>query len=362
MTDAVQGQPVPLVAEFFQYAGGPAIDVTNLRYTIVRLSDSFAVLGPTAVSIVHVATGVYSFTWAVPVNQAVGQYAVVWTATEAQASEVFAVLPSTSGQGPSAGPCAGWDAPIWTCALSPVAAAVSGTAVAAAADVLYALTGRHLGSCQLTVRPCRQDCGGTWPFAGAYWWEMGVYPRPVFYQGVWTNLTCSSCQNGCSCGVVQEALLPAPVSQVLQVKVDGVVLDPTAYRVDDWRRLVRLDGGSWPLCNDLSKADTAAGTWSVTLTVGEPVSTLGQLALGELATQFAKLIACESDCVIPRPVQQLVRQGVTMNFLDPNTVFTEGRLGLYLCDLFISTVNPHGLASRSQVYDVDAAGYRITNT
>lgn len=261
-------------------------------------------------------------------------------------------------------PCAGWDQPTWTCTLTPAAQAVTGAAVAAAADVLYALTGRHLGTCALTIRPCRRDClgSGAWPFSGFYWWEMGMYPRPVFYNGVWLNLTCGSCVGGCSCSIVSEALLPAPVASVTQVKVDGAILAPTAYRVDDWRLLVRTDGGQWPICNDLSKADTEVGTWSVSLTVGETVSPLGQLALGELATQFAKLIACEDDCVIPRPVQQLVRQGVTMNFLDPNQVFTEGRLGLYLCDLFISAENPHGLVQRSQWYDVDSPGYRITNT
>jgi hypothetical protein len=266
------------------------------------------------------------------------------------------------------GPCEGWDQPIWSCALSPAAAAVSGTAVQAAADVLYALTGRHLGTCTLTVRPCRRSCfGGSWPYAG-YWWEMGVYPRPVFYSGVWYNITCGGCgSGGCSCSVVEEALLPSPVAAVLQVKVDGVILSPSAYRVDENRLLVRTDGGRWPTCNDLTKADTEVGTWSVTLTAGGPaVSTLGKMALGELATQFAKLLACDEDCLMPRPVQQLVRQGVTMNFLDPNLVFTQGRLGLYLCDLFISAENPHQLTQASTVYDVDAGSdgqpWRITNT
>lgn len=262
-------------------------------------------------------------------------------------------------------PCPGveWSTPIWTAALTPAEQAVTGTAVAAAADVLYALTGRHLGTCQLTIRPCRRGaCGEDWPFLGR-WWEMGIYPRPVFYQGVWYNIACGSCANGCSCSVVEEARMPVPVASVSQVKVDGVVLDPSAYRVDDWRLLVRTDGGRWPICNDLSKDDTQVGTWSVTLTTGEAVSTLGKMALGELATQFAKLLADDgTGCEIPRPVQQVVRQGVTMNFLDPNMVFTEGRLGLYLCDLFISIENPNGMAQRSEVYDIDSPGYRITNT
>jgi len=259
------------------------------------------------------------------------------------------------------GPCDGWTNVIWTCALTPAMQAVTGTAVSAASEVLWALTGRRLGTCTVTVRPCRSSCfGDGFPFN--QWWQLGMWPRPFFYQGVWYNLTCGSCTSGCSCSFVSEALLPSPVNAVSQVKVDGVVLDPSQYRVDDWRKLVRLGGNQWPICNDLTKADTEVGTWSVTLSFGEAVPALGNLALGELATQLAKLIACDTSCMLPKPVQQLVRQGVTLNFLDPNELFTHGRIGLYLCDLFISTVNPYGLQSASKVYHLDDDPYRYTNT
>lgn len=260
------------------------------------------------------------------------------------------------------GPCSGWSAPIWTCTLSPAEVAVTGIAVQAAADVLYALTGRHIGTCQLTIRPCRKNCyGEVWPFTSG-WWEVGMYPRPVFYQGTWYNVTCGMCTGGCSCASISEILLPGPVASVISVKVDGVVLDPSLYRVDNYRSLVRLGGSSWPICNNLNLADSQVGTWSVTLTQGEAVSPLGQMALGELATEFAKLLACNADCIFAKPVQQLVRQGVTMNFLDPNMLFANGRIGLYLSDLYISVENPHGLQQRSRVYNIDDPGYRITNT
>lgn len=260
------------------------------------------------------------------------------------------------------GPCLGWDQPIWTCVLDPSTAAVTGTAVAAASDILYALTGRRLGTCQVTIRPCRRSCfDNGYPFF-YQWWQLGTYPRPLFFDGVWYNITCGQCTSGCSCSVVSEALMPAPVASITQVKIDGAILDPSAYRVDNWRLLVRTDGGQWPICNDLSKNDTEVGTWSVTLTYGEAVSPLGQMALGELATQFVHLLQCNADCLFPKPIQQLVRQGVTMNFLDPNTLFTEGRIGLYLSDLFISIENPSGLTQAPVVYDIDSPGYRIANT
>jgi hypothetical protein len=265
-------------------------------------------------------------------------------------------------------PCSGWS-PNWSvCDVALLSPAVTGAAVQAATEVLWSLSGRRFGICQLTLRPCRREClGMSWGALSeglvlGSWWQYGTYPRPLFFSGVWYNITCGNgCASECSCSPLSEALLPNPVSAVTQVKVDGVTLDPSAYRVDDWRKLVRV-GGEWPICNDLTKDDTQTGTWSATVQFGEPVPALGQLALGELAYQFAKLLSGNPDCELPSPVSQLVRQGVTMNFLDPNEIFSNGKVGLYLSDLFISTFNPAGLTSRSEVYDIDGPGYRIKGT
>lgn len=269
-----------------------------------------------------------------------------------------------SDEGVDFGPCILWD-PIITCDLPTGAEEVTGTALRAATEVLYNLSGRRYGTCQMSIRPCRASCfGDAWPFLNR-WWSWGSWPRPLFYQGTWYNITCGGCANsssGCSCNIIEEAYLPAPVASVNQVKVDGDILSPTAYRVDDWRILVRTDGGKWPICNDLSKSDDEVGTWSVSLTIGEEVPQLGRLAVGELMCQFTKLLMNDSTCTLPKPVQSIVRQGVTLNFLDPNEVFANGRIGLYLCDLFITTENPHGLMERARAYDVDGDRYRITNT
>jgi hypothetical protein len=182
----------------------------------------------------------------------------------------------------------------------------------------------------------------------------GTYPQPALYAGRWYNITCGSCTTGCSCSSVSEVELPGPVYDVTQVKVDGDILtEGTDYRVDDWRLLVRLGGESWPLCNDLNLADTEDGTWSVTYRRGEPLPELGKLALGALTVEFAKLFLCSSDCKLPKPVQSLSRQGVSLTFVDPNELFQARRTGLYVPDLFINTYNPNNLRRRSQVYDID---------
>ena len=142
-------------------------------------------------------------------------------------------------------------------------------------------------------------------------------PAPALVGGKWFNIACGACSSGCSCSSVSEVVLPYPVASIEAVRVDGVVLDPSAYRVDDWRLLVRLDGGEWPRCNDLNLADTEEGTWSVTAQYGTEVPRLGQLAAGQLATQIAKACAGVSGCLLPSTtVRQVQRQGVTKTFFD----------------------------------------------
>lgn len=264
-------------------------------------------------------------------------------------------------------PGLGWT-PVWdTTQLTGISPAVTGQAIEAASNILWSLSGRRFGLNQLTIRPCRKDClGMDWGIltGGQYgWWQLGgMYPRPMFFNGAWYNLTCGSCTTDCSCSFVSEALLPSPVSSITQVKLDGAVMPTASYRVDDYRKLVRIDGKQWPICNDLNKDDTQVGTWSVNVTFGEDVPTIGKMALGELGLEFAKLLSGNKNCMLPKPVQQIVRQGVTTTFLDPNQLFANGRIGLYLCDLFITTVNPHGLHQFSTVYDIDGSDYRITGT
>jgi len=362
-----QGATANFNAQFSQYAGGAPIDVTGLQWTIYSYAQASNVNGPTNVGITHPATGLYTTSYVIPPNLPVGQYAIIWTANEANTFENFNVITAAQATNDTRDPC-GWGNPVWTCDITSFSPTVTGQAAAAAAEILNGLTGYQFGACQMTIRPCRRSCwDATWPFNYSAWWQFGYWPRPLFYNGVWYNLTCGGCLGDCSCTIISEALLPAPVNTIIEVKVDGVALTPNVdYRLDNYRRLVKLGTGKnaeWPLCNDLSLDDSQVGTWSVTLTVGNPLPMIGSIAYGELASQLAKLIACDESCTLPKPVQQIVRQGVTLNFLDPNEIFANGRIGLYLCDLFITTYNPNKLMNAAAVYDVDATDgqtYRIT--
>lgn len=256
------------------------------------------------------------------------------------------------------GPCSAW-VPIGCQAIPTAGAAISASMLDIAQEILWAKSGRQFDACTVTMRPCRRDCyGAQWPFGFTQWSGGYTYPTPYWWNGQWFNIGCGGCPGTCSCTVLQQIKLPGPVTSITEVKIDGVAITPldgTHFILYDHDTLIRTDGGVWPLCNDLSKPDTAVGTWSVTMQIGVPVPTLGQLALGELWTELVN--ACiGATCKLPAAVQQIVRQGVTQTLFDPNIIFAAGKIGLRMSDLFISTYNPAGIPSRAKMYDPDARG------
>lgn len=260
------------------------------------------------------------------------------------------------------GPCQDW--PIyWTCPerVSTASPTATGLAVSAATSILWALSGRRFDTCTITLRPCRQNCADS----GALWdypiWSGLNYTGP-YADWFWLPSMCGACGNTCSCGAVPEVILPAPVSRIVEVKVDGSPLATGgAYRIDNNRRLVRTDGSDWPRCNNLLLEDTQVGTWSVTAEYGEAVPESGQLAMGELACELLKGMSGE-DCRLPPGVTQLVRQGVTISYPDVGQLLKDGRTGLYLVDLFLASENPFGTKQRARVYSIDQPRSRRTGT
>ncbi|MGW2213193.1 hypothetical protein [Streptomyces sp. NPDC001781] len=247
----------------------------------------------------------------------------------------------------------------WTCDVGGYSPELTGYAVNAATRILWSLSGRRFGLTTAVLRPCAEDCQGVggYPFTGSWEWGAGyALPPWDFYR---TPYCCGGCAGRCSCGLLTGVRLPSPVDSIASVRVDGAVLDPAAYRLDGGQVLVRTDGARWPRCNDLSRPDTAPGTWSVTARLGEPVPDSGRLAMGELACEIAKA-GSGVDCRLPAAVTQLVRQGVTISVPDFGQMLFHGKTGLYLVDMFLTAENPHRLQRRPRVYDVDRIAQRRT--
>ena len=186
----------------------------------------------------------------------------------------------------------------------------------AASSILFRATCRQYpGHCQVTIRPC---------------------------------VSCNCRRSPCSCSArypfidLQERY---PVVSVDEVLLDGAVF--TEWRLDDYHRLVRTDGGCWPSCNDLIEPSTQPNTIEVTYTAGRLPPIELQIAAAELACEMKR--ACNGgDCKFPRNVTSVSRQGVTMNVAAVEAAVGVFGTGLAFVDATVSQYDCR--RSRSRVY------------
>jgi hypothetical protein len=269
---------------------------------------------------------------------------------------------------PGVGPCCVYDLDLSCCLApsgilpdpcllsgQPVSQVIIDNAKLAASQLMWSLTGRQFSVCQVTVRPCRrcQDACCL-PFDG--FWSTGSSGFPwtptLLPSGQWTNVSCN-CQDQCSCINLSEVNLPNPVCSIQEVKIDGVVVDPTTYRVDNFRKLVRLGSDVWPKCNDLTKPDTEVGTWSVKLQYGIAPPQLVLLAAAEMACEIIK--GCVGQpCRLPQRVTSVTRQGISVSFLDDMAFLDKGLTGMYFVDLAARTYNPGRLYRKPIIASPDS--------
>lgn len=264
------------------------------------------------------------------------------------------------------GPCDPW--PVELCCELPedLDPAVVDRWSRVASQTLWRLSGMRWGPCPVTVRPCRRSCLESAPVS----FQAGVGTGPwipyIDAGGAWRNASVCGCKSGCSCGELCEIDLPGPVYDVVEVNDGGQVLTPGAeYRVDAPGKLVRLGGGCWPKCQDMAEPPGEPNTLTVTYRWGLPLDEAAVAAVSELTCQL--ILACLpagtrgcGECRLPGNVTRVVRRGVEIEMADPTVIFSEGRTGLPLVDLWLNTVNPDRLTSPSRVYSVDYRRPRVT--
>lgn len=201
---------------------------------------------------------------------------------------------------------------------------------------LRRLTGYRVGGCPITVRPCKPACCppgfSYFTFAGQSFW-------PQNWNGVWTNC---GCQGACGCKSSCEVVLPAPVGDLVEVKVDGAVIPKTDFRVDNGNILVYQGSGDCPfnMEQDLSLPDTEAGTWSVTYVNSYPPDATASYAAGILALEYAKACSGAKNCRLPSGVREVVRNGVSFEI--EAGAFPNGLTGIREVDGFIGLWRPEG--------------------
>lgn len=249
--------------------------------------------------------------------------------------------------------------PTWVAELDPT---VKARSEQLAWSALQALTGYRLAICPVTVRPCSQGCADaarTWdiaPVTASGYSLGGTFSPGLNMSGAWVN-SCGCKPNGCSCTQLSIARLVGPVGGVAEVWLNGAILDPTAYRVDNGFELVRTDGETWPVCQDMTKPLTEDDTFGVKYYMGIAPDNLAAFSAGMLAVEFAK--ACQGKkCALPPNVQTITRQGVSIEV--SAGLFPGNSTGIHAVDAYIFTLNPYGLKSAPRVSSPDYGRPRMT--
>jgi hypothetical protein len=226
-------------------------------------------------------------------------------------------------------------------------------------SLLASLTAYQIGVCPVTIRPCATACApsGSIPYAIAGGRSSGLGTgaigmlNPYISGGRWYN-ACSCSRGGCGCTSLPTVKLPGPVGKITEVWLDGTLLAPDTYRVDDGFMLVRTDGEDWPACQDLA-ADDHAG-FSVTYYRGAAPNAMTRRAAGVLANEF--LLACDKDdaCRLPSNVTRASRGGESYEF--DRTDFPDGDTNIPEVNAIIRIYNPYGAKAPTTIASPDSLG------
>jgi hypothetical protein len=150
-----------------------------------------------------------------------------------------------------------------------------------ASQIMYRLTGMVFpGVCTSTVRPCRQcDCWSGW----------------------------------CNCGCEPDTIWLPNLIGITQIKIDGLVLDPSEYRIIDRDKVIRTNGASWPSSQSLYADPALPDTFAITFTHGSDIPEVVKRATIELAEELWNSDAAADNCKLPAGVTSVNRQGLSFS-------------------------------------------------
>jgi hypothetical protein len=215
-----------------------------------------------------------------------------------------------------------------------------------ASEILYAATARQWrnSGCSATVTlrgAAPWDGEGSYPYHRS-WGQCGCLtgwePAPGGW-GLWPVWDIG--WRGVHHQPLAVQLPHRDVTQVTAVLVDGQAF--AAWRLTGAGWLERTDGHPWRVCGEATQ---------VTYAFGRPPPVGGELACRQLAVELGKAAAGE-PCSLPKRVQSITRQGVTVAMLDPMTFIDKGLTGLPTVDMWIRSINPKGRQQDAEVWSPD---------
>jgi hypothetical protein len=220
-----------------------------------------------------------------------------------------------------------------------------------ASEILFNLTySQWPGACTDVIRPIGAMVG------------RGIAPswsgQQISATGAAATRVCGCSGEQFGCQTLSVVRLPLfPVISVTSVKVNGAVLDPTFYRVDDHRKLTFLPGDTapidgWPCCQRVDLAATEDDTFEVAYTYGKHPPMGGVVSAATLGCQLTLAVTNSGACALPKRIQTLTRQNVTATFMDTTADVRDGGwTGLPDVDGWVASIRFARANRAGAVYD-----------
>ena len=233
------------------------------------------------------------------------------------------------------------------------------SALAQATDVLYNLSGRRFpGECgPITIRPISRPADAD--LHGLVYRGYGLAG-----SGLLGAQTTSSPPAMSMFGISQAPEIvfeDYPVRQVLEVKIDGIVIPTDEYELRDQQTLVRMlptessqptDRYGWPTSQRMDLPDTELSTFSISYTYGADPGEGGRRACELLASAWV----CDElgdETRLPDRAVSVQRQGVTIQMANTEDLLQKGRTGIVQVDAWLQAVNPNNLTQDALVFSPD---------
>jgi hypothetical protein len=220
---------------------------------------------------------------------------------------------------------------------------VQGAALTQAVVLLWALTGRQLGTRRIKLAPYvpwpRQS---NWPSHSGF--GLSTVAGGVAFGPL----------SGLGCSAFTAFRLPGRPVEVLHVWVDDVELPDTAWVLDPDGTLVRTDGSTWRLAQNVYRP-----VWVVEYVEGAVVDAAGNAAAGRLALEIGKALVADPACRLNPRTRDIVRGSTSLTLADPTDVANAGLTGVPPVDRWIRAVNPKGQQEMALLSGMNTARHRV---
>ena len=245
-----------------------------------------------------------------------------------------------------------------------VVSAICAEAAQAATEILYERTAhRFTGKCgPVTIRPVSRPTNAdvrAWTSSGWGSWGYGWGAALVNNLGQPPVMSLYA-----EDGAPYIELYDYPVTNIVEVKIDGTVIPPDEYELREYKWLLRKLPTSesnptarwgWPTSQTQWLNDDQEGTFSVTYEFGQDCGSGGRMACKSLAESLAAPFFGDMNAY-PERVTTITRQGVTAQISSVIDVMSKGGpTGLRTVDTWLRAVNPALLMKKPLVFSPDTS-------